>query len=271
MVIKAMQMYFKAGGRIDHINKFSLHAFAMGNNIFGLGALGGLDQEFRHLVAGLKATNGDVGELTTELLRDTLRLAHPDLHPPERRELATRVTRELRALEPYVFPAPKPREPVFRAAPAATAAHEPTPAAEPSSIPPYPCQACELTYPHYYCTACRTEFERRRDEKLGKRKARRREQQRAWYRTRRDRERNLRRCLGHLPRCATCDATFAPKRKDAKYCTPTCRQRAYRRRVTDKSRLSGEQRNRRNAEAGGGSLDTGPRPGHPLPSHEAQT
>ena len=271
VVIKAIQMYYQAGGQLGHVEQFAKRAF-FGDilDCFPEFLAKNGKQEFRHLFTGLKVNSTDAGELTTELLKNALRLTHPDHHPPERRELATRVTGELRALEPYVFAAPKPPEPVRRT-PDPTAAHEPSPAAEPSPVSAYLCEACELTGPWHYCKACRTEFERRRDEKREKRNARRREQQRAWYRTRRDRERNRRQCFGHLPRCATCDATFEPKRKDAKYCTPTCRQRAYRRRVTDRSRLSGEQQNRRNAEAGGRSLDTGPRPGHPLPSHEAQT
>ena len=247
-VIKAMQMYYKAGGGLEHVEQFAKKTFFLDSGLldcFGEFFANG-KQEIRHLFTGLKVNSTDAGELTTELLKNTLRLTHPDHHPPERRELATRVTGELRALEPYVFAAPKPLEPASRTEHSRPTS-KPKPPAEPPSVPDYPCEACELTDSWHYCTACRTEFDRRWNEKTEKRNTRRREQQRAWYRTRRERER--RRCLGHLPRCATCDATFEPKRKDAKYCTPTCRQRAYRRRVTDESRLSGEQRNRRNAEA----------------------
>ena len=38
-----------------------------------------------------------------------------------------------------------------------------------------------------------------------------------------------------LSACAVCGQNFAPKRKDAKTCSPACRQKAYRKRVTDKS------------------------------------
>jgi hypothetical protein len=38
------------------------------------------------------------GQLSTELLRDVVALTHPDRHPPERAEQATRVTAELLAL-----------------------------------------------------------------------------------------------------------------------------------------------------------------------------
>ncbi len=50
----------------------------------------------------------EVGDITAELLADTIELTHPDKHPPEREEKAKRVTQELLALKPFVFPAPKP-------------------------------------------------------------------------------------------------------------------------------------------------------------------
>src|SRR5262249_39290 len=34
--------------------------------------------------------------------------------------------------------------------------------------------------------------------------------------------------------CQACGGFFRPKRRDAVYCSPACRQRAYRKRVTDK-------------------------------------
>ena len=47
-------------------------------------------------------------ELSLELLTDALKLTHPDLHPPERQDLAHRVTAGLLALKPYALPAPSP-------------------------------------------------------------------------------------------------------------------------------------------------------------------
>jgi hypothetical protein len=41
---------------------------------------------------GGAAANGENIELTSELLAGAIKLAHPDLHPPERRDLAHRVT-----------------------------------------------------------------------------------------------------------------------------------------------------------------------------------
>jgi len=41
--------------------------------------------------------------------------------------------------------------------------------------------------------------------------------------------RNLRRRVTHEPcTCAVCSATFTPTRRDARYCSDACRQRAYR-------------------------------------------
>ncbi len=39
-----------------------------------------------------------VGPMSDEMLLDLLRLTHPDRHPPERKELATRVTQQVNAL-----------------------------------------------------------------------------------------------------------------------------------------------------------------------------
>jgi hypothetical protein len=39
--------------------------------------------------------------------------------------------------------------------------------------------------------------------------------------------------------CLTCSETFEPARADARFCSPACRQLAYRRRVTDRNSASG--------------------------------
>ena len=49
--------------------------------------------------------------LTLELLYEVLSLVHPDKHPPERAELANRVTAALNKLKPFTAPAPKPKPP----------------------------------------------------------------------------------------------------------------------------------------------------------------
>ena len=162
------------------IDKLKLRAGAMDA---GLGA------ELRQLFGRPDEIGQDVGDITTELLKDTLRLTHPDIHPPERHDLATRVTRELRALEPYVFPAPELPKPI-----PPTASDRPTRPADaplPSVAPPYPCEVCKSTFSYYYCTACRTEWEHRRNTDRERRAAHRRERQRAWYRVRKDRQRRL--------------------------------------------------------------------------------
>ena len=187
VVIKAMRAFSDAGGRWDEIDKLKLRALAPD--------LGGLS-ELLGLLGGPDTIGRDIGDITSELLRDTLRLTHPDHHPTERYELATRVTRELRALEPYVFPAPKPR-PVPTVKPASSRGPE-RPPAKPTTTadkPAYPCETCEDVRPHYYCTACRAEDERRCETE----RELERQKQRAWYRTRQERKRARRRLRGNLP------------------------------------------------------------------------
>jgi hypothetical protein len=57
---------------------------------------------------GRDAGSDDFKDLTTELLIAALALTHPDRHPPERQAEALRVTQELTALKPFMFPAPEP-------------------------------------------------------------------------------------------------------------------------------------------------------------------
>ena len=212
VVVKAIQLFFNAGGLPSDVKKLELRALEA-------------DLGWGHLL-GIPDTIGrDVGDITSELLRDTLRLTHPDHHPPERRDLATRVTRELRALEPCVFPAPKP-EPIVSSEPAPTRPGRRTPDPVPSTKPAYPCELCEDSYRSHYCTACRAELERRSEAKHDLQ----RHKQRAWYRTRQERRMGWQRRQCAAPGC---ESKFKPPRTDAKYCSPACRQRAYRsRRVT---------------------------------------
>src|SRR5262245_1786259 len=98
--------------------------------------------------------------------------AHPDKHPPERRELAKRVTAELLALKPFAFPAPQPEprpEPKERPSPLRDAD------ITSPRLPSFPCAECAYTIPLYYCTACRTEWEDRQHQKDDRLRARQRE------------------------------------------------------------------------------------------------
>jgi hypothetical protein len=110
IVIRAMKAYEEGGGTWIDFEKLKLSTIDVGLMGFDLDPLG-------YMGDTAKAT-GEVVELTSELLADAIRLAHPDQHPPERRELAQRVTAGLLALQPFVFPAPKPK-------PAQPAAPEP--------------------------------------------------------------------------------------------------------------------------------------------------
>ena len=102
IVIRAMNAFFEAGGAYGDIDKLKL---STGGSALEYDPLG-----YMRDVASFN--DADI-ELTSELLADTLRLTHPDCHPPERQELAHRVTQGLLALQPFVFPAtkPKPQEP----------------------------------------------------------------------------------------------------------------------------------------------------------------
>ena len=72
IVIKAIKMFLAAGGRYEDIDKLKLKA--------------SLDFDF---LPGYEDTIGaEVGDISSELLAETLQLVHPDHHPPERRELA---------------------------------------------------------------------------------------------------------------------------------------------------------------------------------------
>jgi hypothetical protein len=66
-------------------------------------------------------TDGEITDLTLELLEDAVRLTHPDCHPAERQELAKHVTQQFLALKPFVFSKPeKPKAEI----PATTARNE---------------------------------------------------------------------------------------------------------------------------------------------------
>jgi hypothetical protein len=218
IVRKAIRIFLDAGGTNRDVDRLTLQATG---DSFG--------KSFSWLNFGdeTDAIGLEAGDLTVELLDDVLRLTHPDVHPPERHELATRVTRELVALKPFVFPAPQ-REPV----PQGESNTEPPlvrprilePSTSPQQ-PAYPCSLCRDHSRYYYCTACKAEWTRRQEEQ----REAQRQKERAWYRARKARARWRRR----RP-CVTCGTPFDPKRQDQQHCGAACRQRAHRRRhVTD--------------------------------------
>jgi hypothetical protein len=168
--------------------------------------------------------------LTAEILVETLRLTHPDAHPPERQELANRVTGQLLALQPFVFPAvkPKPVVPYQQSRNASDKVSSRNLNEPPGSR--YPCADCASTVPLFYCTACRAEFEGRCREE----RERERAKQREWYA-----RRKARRAMGkRLTPCAACGNEVRSKRKDARFCSGTCRQRPHRKAVTNKNNVA---------------------------------
>lgn len=215
VVIRAIKAFTDGGGSWDDVDKLKITA--AGHGLFeGFDPLG--------YMAETAAMADETVLLTSELLADALRLTHPDAHPPERQEIANRVTQQLLALQPFVFPAVKPEPPV----PPDKASHV-TPswqvpnrtAVEP--LRRYPCTECASAAPMYYCTACRAEYDRRHREELAAINAKRK--------ARRIKARQARR-----KPCAICGNEFRGKRKDARYCSPACRQRAHRKAVTVKGR-----------------------------------
>ena len=161
-----------------------------------------------------------------------LQLTRPDHQPPERRDLAHRVTQELIALKSYVFPAPKQEkeEPIFTPEPSNGSVKDTGDTLNDllRKAFSYPCEDCADTTPWHYCDACKAEYEKREKEKDD----RRRTKHRKWYK-----ERKLRRKRWQTPEtCAVCGNKLE-KRADAKCCTVACRQKLYRQRkagMTDK-------------------------------------
>ena len=215
IIIKAMKMYQKEGGKWSDLDKFKL-----------LGTPWDL-----LILPGYEDTIGtEVGDITTELLADTLQLTHPDRHPPERQQLAKRVTQELLALQPFVFPAPKPK-PVPDMPPPRDTSLAGFRKPRERAVTAYPCELCHDQAPCDYCDPCRAEWERRQENE--REVARKR--QREWYRCRQQVRRHRRAPVS----CAVCGTKVRAKRQDAKYCSAACRQRSYRLAVTDKNDFSG--------------------------------
>jgi hypothetical protein len=203
----------------DDVDKFKITGF------HGLDPLG-------YLSGGTSFTGANT-ELTSELLAAAVRLTHPDCHPPERKELAHRVTQELLDLKPFVFPAPKPK-PVIQ--PTADDQRNGSSKSHPGSIKEplrqsYPCAECRSTVPYFYCATCKAEWDRRRRVEHDRETAK----QRAGYVARAARKARLRPAT-----FCTCGAEL-PKsmRKDARFCSNACRQRAHRAAVADVAGMRG--------------------------------
>jgi len=207
VVIKALKVFFDAGGEFSDVERLRLAA--SGSNLSFMGST-------------TDTIGTEVGDLTAELLADILKLCHPDRHPPERKELATRITQELLALKPFVFPAPKP-EP---AQPCDASSNRRSDDLNKPSQPAYPCEDCADTVPYFYCNACKARYD---EIQAKKREADERERQakNARQRERYFRHKQVKAFRTKPTFCACCAEPFKPKRTDALYCSAACRQRAY--------------------------------------------
>jgi hypothetical protein len=211
VLMKAMAAYQKAGG--DLYKDFNTMKTSVTLRWFGGTPSPGFSVE--HIP-------NEFPDLTSELLSATLQLVHPDKHPPERQGLAKQVTTDLLALKPYVFPAPKPEPPpVYKASGDACVKKPRREPSEPSK-PPYPCELCEGTVPANYCKVCEAERERRQEERRE-----RKEQKRIERNAKARRRYAWRKPKPGLTFCSNCAGEFRAKRQDAKYCSASCRQKAY--------------------------------------------
>jgi predicted nucleic acid-binding Zn ribbon protein len=134
---------------------------------------------------------------------------------------ASRVTQQLLALQPFVFPAAKPKTD----APYKPSRDDSVKVSVRNFEKPlhqrYPCPECSSAVPMDYCTACRAEWNKRRHEEQVLINAR----QRKWYA-----QRQARLTTGKPPTpCVACGTVINSKRKDARFCSGACRQRAHRR------------------------------------------
>ncbi len=205
IIIKAMKMYEKEGGSWNDFTAMKLAA--AGWNVGGFEA---------------DTIGAEIGDITSELLASTVELTHPDRHPPERRDLATRVTQELLALKPFGFPAPKPK-PVSTPKPSNGSFKSPRVTPKEPLRFTYPCELCADTVPYYYCDPCKAEWKKRRQEERESENAKQRQQ----YARRRQRLKSSR----PPTMCPGCGTEVKARRKDAVYCSAACRQRAHRQRL----------------------------------------
>jgi hypothetical protein len=208
-----MAAYMNGGGSWTDIGKLKMTA--MGTGITSIGC----DEIFDPLayMAGTAKTDGETIELTSELLADAIKIAHPDLHPSERRDLAHRVTQGLIALQPFTFPAEKPKPVPPSGPPAPSTTTKPAPSSGTKTR--YPCTECAPTIPFYYCTECKTEWDSRRKKERERESATRRRQYL--------RRKNYR-MFQRPPKLCPCGLNIKSKRKDARFCSDKCRQKAHR-------------------------------------------
>jgi hypothetical protein len=180
VVIRAIKAFLDAGGKSADVEKLKTSATMSDFMGVDLSSVLGADivDQLGYMDGSAKLDGA--GDLTSELLADSLRLTHPDCHPPERQELAHRVTQGLLALQPFCFPAPKPKpsEPAS-AKPKARSEKADPPDSEKQSR--YPCGDCADAIPYHYCNACRAEWEKRERAKSERQRAK----QRAAYARRR--------------------------------------------------------------------------------------
>ena len=213
VVIRAIKAFVDAGGSVADVEKLKLTAI-LRDSAFGLG--GELDP--LGYMAETAATADETVLLTSEVLAGALRLTHPDVHLPERRELASRVTQQLLALQPFVFPAAKPKTDAPYKPSRDNSVKVSVRNFEKPLHQRYPCPECSSAVPMDYCTACRAEWDKRRHEEQVLINAR----QRKWYA-----QRQARLTTGKPPTpCVACGTVINSKRKDARFCSGACRQRA---------------------------------------------
>ena len=214
VLMKAMAAYEKAGGNLyKDLNNMqaSIAAWSLGGSI-------------GNSIPGFSVDHipNEFPDLTSELLSATLQLVHPDKHPPERQELAKQVTTDLLALKPYVFPAPKPEPPpVYKPASDACSKKHRVEKSKPSK-PSYPCDLCADAMPRDYCNVCKAEWENRQQRECEldeKKRIERNAKARQLYAWRKPKP--------GLTHCSNCAGEFRAKRQDAKYCSASCRQKAY--------------------------------------------
>jgi hypothetical protein len=232
IVIRAIMAFYDAGGGPKDLDKLK-HSAAMAG-LLGMVRSEGLGSEITDPLGymdGVARMDGADADMTSELLADAIKLAHPDHHPPERQELAHRTTQGLVAFQPFVFPAPKPRPSLWERYGSSTGT--PAPTERPvRKAPAYPCADCKSAIPYDYCDPCKAEWDKRQAEERKREAAKQRE---------RYARRRATRWWSKV--CESCGATFTisggrakHKRKDARFCSDACRQKAHRRKaVTDKS------------------------------------
>jgi len=220
IVIRAIAAFMDAGGTKADLCKLQLSATGINlAGIFDFDSSVELDP-LGYLADSANVTKGEIIELTSELLADAIKLAHPDYHPPERQELAHRTTQGLLALQPFVFPAPKPK-PSLRERHGSSMA---TPASTERPVtkgPSYPCADCKSAIPLDYCDACRAERKKRQREEQARENAK----QRKWYAQRKARLWKTKACVACGAEIRISGGTGKHKRADARFCSNACRQR----------------------------------------------